>query len=55
MQNCHIALPSAAAAVRSVGVVTRYNGDFDTGLAVSKRTDAFCGVVPVGVTGGMNG
>lgn len=35
--NCHIVLPSVAAVVRSVGVVTRYKGAFSTEEGVRKR------------------
>jgi len=35
----HIELPSLIAAVRSVGVVTRYRGDFAPGDEVNKRGD----------------
>lgn len=36
-------LPSAAAAVRSVGVVTRNNGDLSLGDGVRRRTAALVG------------
>lgn len=39
--NCHIELPSAAAAVLSVGVVITYNGDLVEEEKSGMRTVAF--------------
>lgn len=42
-------LPSAAAAVRSVGVVIRKRGDLSVGDGVRRRTAALAGVVDGGL------
>ena len=47
--NCHTVLPSAAAAVLSVGVVTRNNGDLAEGEGVSRR------IVALGAGGAWEG
>ena len=49
IRNCQIELPSVAAAVRSVGVVTRKRGDLSMGDGVRRRITALAGVADDGL------